>query len=143
MRPAIEFSYSKSRRYRDEAIEKSAKAFAIEAVNFSIEKILVITDLNDKVKHEVINQLKSMRIIFGFPEEISEPKKIEEFYVELKLNGTESYIETCREIHKHHQKLENEPKKSWRRKLDEMSTKTEVEYFTNDNVLCELRQALS
>lgn len=140
LRPVVEFTYSQSQRYRNEDVERSANVFATDAVNFAIEKISLGTELVDNIKHDVIDRLKSVRIILGFPEEISSSRKIEEFYNELKLKGNETYFESCREFHKHHQKLENEPHESWRRKLDEMTFKTEVEYFSNDNYLCESKR---
>lgn len=134
MRPAVAFIYLE--RYRDEKIVESAKVFVREAINFALSNVINGTELKNTVKFDVMRRLTSMRIIIGFPEEILSSQKNEEFYDELSLSGNESYFEACREFHKHHHKLENERKKTYRRRLDEITLKSEVEFIAQDNVLC-------
>lgn len=134
MKPAVEFIYAQ--HYRDEKIVSSAKAFAREALDFVSSKIRSGFELNRIQKLDISRRLASTRIIIGYPEEIINSEKNEEFYENFAVNGNETYFEVCREFHKHHQKIENERKTNWKRKLDEITFKSEVEYLAVDNILC-------
>lgn len=136
MRPAVEYLYS--RRYQDDKIEKSLESLGREVVEFTIQKIIKSNEINATVLNDITNRLRSTRFILGFPKERMSNQKNENYYKDLKLSGNESYMETCREFHSHHTKMKNEPKKSWRRKLDAMTFQSDVEYYADDSALCKL-----
>jgi hypothetical protein len=134
MKPALELLYA--RNYRNKETEKSAEVFAREAVEEFIN-LVGESNLNYFHKLVVAERLRSIKFVFGAPEEVFSAEGLELFYDELDLNGDEKYFETLNEILKHHRKLGNEPKQNWRRKLDEITLTYDVEYFPDDNFLRE------
>jgi hypothetical protein len=133
MRPALEFLYA--RKYFDEKIAKAATKFAKEAVEFAIKKI---QDQNGNQidREKLIQRFKEIQIIVGVPEDLLKVEKVEDLYEELELNIDENYIKTNLEIMRYNQKLENEPKESWRRILNEKSYNVDVKYLVDKNILC-------
>lgn len=134
--PSLEFMYSQ--RYQDEEIVESVKRFSSEAVGMMTKIIENKGTLDDTMKQDVVERLKSIKYVIGVRKEILDVTKIEDFYSDLGLTGDEAQVEMFLKIDNHHEKIENESRNSWRRKLDLISMDTEVEYFIDDNFLCEL-----
>lgn len=131
----LEFLYS--RHYRDEKVEKAAKEFAQEAVNFAILKIENGKQLNETIKQILVDQLKTTKIASAFPDDVLDPQRVETFYEELNMNDKGS-VESSLEINNFNQKVNRESIQSWRRKLNDLTviTTMSVKYSWNDNLLC-------
>lgn len=139
MSPALDYLYSQT--YQDKNSEQSCETFARKAVGFAIEKVADDAKLNETVKADVINRLKSIKYIVAIPKEMLEPENIEEFYKELNLTTEPKFVETSLEINKFHLKIEKEPKSSMKKQLDELSViKTIAVEYNKQNILCEFCQ---
>lgn len=72
-----------------------------------------------------------MEIIIGLPKELSNQEKIEEFYKDLNLNGSEKLIKTMLEMKKHYQKIKNSPSKSAEVKFFNIIKQEKMKYFSD------------
>ncbi|KAG5667502.1 hypothetical protein PVAND_015481 [Polypedilum vanderplanki] len=73
-----------------------------------------------EVATDVLFKLKNLKILISLPKSIFPISKLEEFYKNLNLTGKENFMKSLWEIQKHHRKLRNEPKSSWRRQIDQI-----------------------
>lgn len=136
MRPALESLYAQ--KYRNKELEESAEILAREAVE---DFINIFSESKFDYFHTLVvaNRLRSMKIIFGAPEEVLNGETIEKFYDELELNGNENYFKTWNEIQKHYVKMTYEgfrSKQSWKQRLDKITLKHKLEYDENENFFC-------
>lgn len=115
---------------------KSAEEFTKEVVGDLIAEVKEL-NFNDDAKQDVLEKLNTIQYIIGYPEEILNLRKIEEFYGELELNGTEGIVETYLTIIKYTQMIQNNPKSNWKRKLIELALRYNIKYYTDENKLCE------
>ena len=132
-RPALDALYAK--KYRKPEIQKAAELFAREVVEDVIEKIKE-TNVNSTVLEDVIDHLRNLNYIMGFPEEILDDSKMDQFYDELDLDGSEDLVTTYLEIERHFKKIENEPKDDWKQKLDRLMKEHSVKSILEDKILC-------
>jgi hypothetical protein len=135
MPSAVESLYAQ--KYRDESVEKAAKVFTNEAVEYFVKFLKNKTEFLAQYREEAVNRLKSLKLLFGPSEEISNEIKLEEFYKELPLNGQENIVASYFEMCKFHRKVENELGNDFKWKLEEMSVEEDVKYFVTENILCE------
>ncbi|CAO1421540.1 unnamed protein product [Diamesa tonsa] len=130
--PALDALYAK--KYRKPEIQKAAELFAREVVEDVIEKIRE-TSVNTTVLDDVIEQLRNLNYVMGFPEEILDDSKMDEFYEELDLVGSEDLVTTYLAIEKHFKTIENEPKDDWKQKLDHLMKEQSVKNVLEDKIL--------
>ena len=121
---AVEALYAE--KYFDAKIQDSAKDFIKEA----------IIDLKLSIKGEDTEALNSIEYIVGYPEEIFDSSKIQEYYEELDLNGTEGLVETYLKLENFNQRILNDPAPSWRRKLNSVYNFKDMTYFPDENIVC-------
>ncbi|KAG5669415.1 hypothetical protein PVAND_017302 [Polypedilum vanderplanki] len=91
-----------------------------------------------KIAVDVLFKLKNLKIFISLPKSIFSISKLEEFYENLNLNGNENFMESYWKIEKHHRRLRNEPKTSWRRQIDQVveTNKKLLKYSVEDgNIL--------
>ena len=133
LRPVLDALYAK--KYRNQDIQKAAETFAKEVVEDVIDKIKE-TNLNSTIIEDVIEHLRNLNYIMGFSEEIIDDSKMNEFYDELYLEGSEDLVTTYLKLAKHFHKIENEPKDDWKQKLDHLVKEHSVKNFLEDKILC-------
>lgn len=134
-RKALQALYAK--RYFNKEIHDSAKDFAKEAVTDVISE-LNSRSMDDDAKHDVIEKLKTIQYVIGYPDEVLDLQKIEEFYKDLELNGTEEIVESFLKIENFKFKIWNSPKSNWKKKLYDKFTE-DLKYYIDDNILCKFK----
>lgn len=134
MRTALEAIYG--RHYRNEWIEDFARNYTQQAIDETIRQIGDEVQLTEDVRQSVIKFVSSMKIFIRAPEEIDSPEKIESFYDELPLNGSEKLVESYFEMFKYNEKIEHQPKINWRKKLNKINKLYNVKYIFDENILC-------
>lgn len=135
MSPALELLYS--RKNRDKTFEEGAKNITNAATQECINLIKTKTSLTIDIKSEVIERIKSLKILTGLTDDfLSIDIDLENLYSELALNGTESYIDLWHETLRHIKKLENEPRDRWKFQINQFG-KTFITDIVNET-LCEL-----
>lgn len=140
-RPTLEALYAI--KHFNKNIQESAKYFIKEAVRDVTVDLYTNVVINDTVKDEINQKINTMKYIIGYPDEILNLEKIEEFYEELDLNGTEGAVETYLKMEEYNQKIENDPITSWKRKLNSYSgDDDEIKFDTNENILCKFEELL-
>ncbi|KAG5669536.1 hypothetical protein PVAND_017423 [Polypedilum vanderplanki] len=115
-----------------EAVDEFKKRFLTESAPLMPFKIAV----------DVLFKMKNLKILIGLPNSIFPISKLEEFYKNLNLTGNENFMESYWEIEKHHRRLRNEPKTSWRRQIDQVVDTGDfwAKYSVEDgNILCKTR----
>ncbi|KAG5669474.1 hypothetical protein PVAND_017361 [Polypedilum vanderplanki] len=100
----------------------SAEKMITEAVDVFKKNFLKETSgkLSIEVSAEILFKLKSLKILIGLQKSIFPISKLEEFYKNLNLTGNENFMKSYWEIDRHHRRLKNEPKTSWRRQIDQV-----------------------
>ena len=140
-RPALEALYAI--KYFDEEVQESAEDFVKEAVQDVTANLYSNVVMNDTIKDEINQKISTIKYIIGYPAEILNHDKIEEFYDELHLIGTEGAVETYLKMEEYNQKIDNDPVTSWKRKLNSISgDDDEIKFDTNENVLCKFEGLL-
>ena len=132
-RPALDALYAK--KYRKQDIQNAAESFAREVVEDVIEKIKE-TKLNSTIIEDLTEHLRNLNYIMGFSENIINDSKINEYYDELDLVGSEDLVTTYLELERHFHKIENEPKEDWKQKLDHIVKESSVKNILNEKILC-------
>lgn len=155
MQPALLVMYEQKREIWDRTLgdfDRDLDDERIDIVGSAKKLIQEAVDefktnfLENKIKYfpiqdaaEILMKLKNLKILIGLPKSIFPISKLEEFYKNLNLTGNENFMESIWEIQKHHRKIRNEPKSSWKRQIDEVVT-TEplfIKYsIDNGNFLC-------
>ena len=95
-------------------------------------------DINNEAKLDVVGKLNTATYVIGYPEEVLDLQKVEEFYKELELYGTEGIIETILKLQKHNKKINNNPKSDWKRKIKKFGGDY-LNYFIEENIICEYK----
>ncbi|CAO1441045.1 unnamed protein product [Diamesa serratosioi] len=133
-RPTLEALYAQ--RYFNEQVQESVKDLTKEVVRDIVAELYKSDTVNNTVKHEVDQKLSTIKYIIGYPDEILNLEKVEEFYEDLDLDGTEGSVETFLKIEDYNQKIENDPITSWKRKLNSLSgDDDEIKLDLNENIL--------
>lgn len=128
--PVVQSLYAS--KYYDINIQKSAMDFTKEVVQD------YIAEISDEADEDIIEKLNSIDYVIGYPKEVSNLKKIEEFYDELDLDGTEGFVATFLEMENYDQKIRNNPSSDWKRKLQVLCIQYDNKYFAEYNILCKL-----
>jgi predicted metalloendopeptidase len=135
MRPAIELLYN--RKYNDENVNKAVKDMTKKVIDLCVETITKNPQLPLGASIDVIAKLGTMKVIVGFTESIISFEKLDEYYSELNLNGSENYLDLWHNILRYQQKIRKEPNTSWRKKIDDFSKNSYMKYDVDENELCE------
>ena len=131
--PALHALYAKT--YHNEAVNWSMNNLLKEVIGDFIPVVNKLNISND-AKQDVVDKLITARYINGYPEEFLDLQKIDKFYEDLELNGTEEIIESYLKMRKYQFKINTSPSSYWKRMMDEFR-KSEIVYFTKGNVICE------
>lgn len=133
---ALDFLYL--RKSKNKKLKTSLERFARENVDFAIKKIKSSSQLNKQVLQDVIERLEKVKIIAGYPEEILDPKRIEEIYAELNFNDELSYARITNDIYQHFERLSREPIDSQIGKLVQLRPNQgdRFKYSPYEDVLC-------
>lgn len=132
-KPTLDALYAK--KYRKPEIQKAAEQFAKEVVEDVIEKVQE-TDLNTTIIEDVVDHLRNLNYVMGYPADITNESKMNEFYDELDLVGSEDLVTTYLGMEKNFRKIENEPKDDWKQKLDQLVKEESVKNLLEDKILC-------
>ena len=138
--PALQALYAE--RYFNKEVQESALDFIKEVVRDIIGEVKNL-DINEDAKLDVVKKLNTAHYIIGYPEEVLDLEKIKKFYDKLELNGTEGIVETYLKIESFNENIKNRPKSNWKKKLIEWSLQQEIKYYTDDNIICELKWNVS
>ena len=109
-----------------------------EVVKDFMTNMFTVNNFSDEIKKDIINRLNKTDYLIGYPQEALNLQKIEEFYEELNLDGTEGSVETYIEIYRFGHKIENIPSNHWKKKLSDRSFEFNVKYYSDDNILCKI-----
>ena len=134
--PAVEAIYAV--RYFNKKVQDSTKELVKEVVQDLIAEVNKI-NFTDEVKQDLVEKLNAIKYVIGYPEEILDLRKIEEFYNELNLNGTEGIVESFLKIGGYDWKILNNLKSNWKKKLIELIYTDNIKYYSDDNILCEYK----
>ena len=140
-RPSLEALYAM--KYFNKNIEESAKDFIKEAVRDVTAELYTNDLINDTIKDEVDQKINTIKYIIGYPDEILNLEKIEEFYEELDLDGTEGSVATYLKMEEYNQKIQNDAISSWKRKLSSiLGDDDEIKFDTTENIICKFEELL-
>ncbi|CAO1412737.1 unnamed protein product [Diamesa tonsa] len=131
--PALEALHAK--KYFNVEVQDSVKDFTKEAVHDFIAEVNKL-DIDNDTKQDLVAKLKTIKYAIGYPEEVLDLQKVEEFYEELDLNGTEGLVETYLKMEQNTNKINKNPNTNWKKKLIKMLKKIYLPTFiTDDNIL--------
>ena len=138
--PVLQALYAK--RYFDKDVQDSAKELTKEVVRDFTAEVSKF-NISDEAKQDVVEKLNTIRYIIGYPEEFLDLKKIEEFYDDLELNGTEGIVETYFKIQSYAWKIQDSPNSGWKKNLIKFIYVEQMKYFADDNIFCKLELNVS
>lgn len=118
----------------DEIEQKSAEKLIQDALESIKREIDDSTKLEQKMKNEIIEKIKSIKIIAGFPNELTD-ENMEKLYNEIGLYGNEMLIHTLIKMIKHNNKLDNEPTSRWTWKVNHLTRLNNLKYLADENIL--------
>lgn len=95
------------------------------------------TVISDDAKQDVAHRLNTAKIHIGYPEEIFDLQKIEEFYEDLELDETDGVINTFIKIKDYYYKIDKNPETDWKRKLYDKYRQFDIKYDTDESLICE------
>lgn len=136
MGPALDSLYL--RDYRDEKLETSIETFSRKTIEFAIKKIRIKGGLKEKVLTDVINKLKAIRFIVGYPKEFLDAQKILEIYADVLFGDDQINAKLLFDMYKSYVRILREPTTSPTRTLVEMTIhkKHIFKYSLQDDSLC-------
>ena len=134
--PALEALHAL--RYSNKEVQDSVKELAKEGVHDFIAEVNKL-DIDDNTKHDIAAKLNTLKYVIGYPDLVLDLQKIEEYYDELELNGTEGLVETYLKTKRYNEKIRNNPDSNWKMKLTQMTDIKSITFITNDNILCEFK----
>lgn len=135
MAPAMQSLFS--RKYFQRDVQKSAENFATEAIEDILYEIQFNLHMNVAAKLDLLNKMKDMKVIAGFPRFIMRANEIEEFYDGMNVDGSEELLQTYINIITYNRKIHNEPRFSWKTEKEALVTNTQIKYISSTNSLCE------
>lgn len=92
---------------------------------------------NLSISSDVLLKLKNITIILGLTNKTLPMEKLEDFYRDLDLNGSEGFLESMIKIRKNYVKIYLEPHGSWRKRINNIAKTFLVSYDISDgNYLC-------
>lgn len=133
--PALQVLYAA--KYFSLETQLSVINFTKEAIGDFITNAKAMNNFSDDVQQDLIQKLNKIEFLIGFPQESFDHAKIEDFYKDLDLNGTEGSVETYLKIYKFNHKINNYPLNSWKKKLSDRSSEFHIKYYTDENIICE------
>ncbi|KAG5670733.1 hypothetical protein PVAND_000976 [Polypedilum vanderplanki] len=122
-------------KYHENSTIVQAENFIREAINDVIIEFSKATDLDMPIKTDVINKLNHTFIVLGGLPQINDMKKMEELYSGIELKGDEKILETTIKLISYHNKIDNEPKSSWKYQVNGLSHLNNLKYIVEQNVL--------
>ncbi|CAO1378234.1 unnamed protein product [Diamesa hyperborea] len=120
-------------RYYKKEVHESVKILIKESVKDFIDEINKY-DMNDNAKKDIVDRLNNVQYVIGDREEVLDLQKIDEFYKELELDGTEGNVESFLKMIKHNRNIYNNPKSNWKRQINEFQGDY-IEYAVEDNII--------
>lgn len=126
-----------AQKYFSKELQLSVINFTKEIVADFMTNINTMDNYSEDVKQNVMEKLSNMKYAIGYPQEVFDLSKIEEYYEELDLDGKEGYVESMLKMFSYYYKIENSLVKSWKKKLLNKCSQIYIEYYTDDNILCE------
>lgn len=138
MRPALEALLAETlfdRETQVASIDLMREA-VVDSLDYIREKNLI---KNESIRDEFFEKMNKATIVTMYPDEVLNETHIIDLYEELPIDGSESLIEMFVAIHNHNRKIENEPKTSWLKKLQEIVEKFNIKYLSGQNYFCKLK----
>lgn len=136
--PALQALYAA--KYFSLETQQSVINFTKEVVGDFMTNMNTINNFSEDLKQDLKEKLNKIEYLVGYPKEALNLQRIEEFYEELDLDGTEGSVETYLKIHQFSHKMNNNPLNNWKKKLNDRSFEYHVKYYTDDNILCKIKK---
>lgn len=134
MRPALEALVA--RKYFNESTQKAATRLVEEVVTDVIVKVFTLEELEGtEVRRKLIEKLSTIKLWVMFPDDIFNETKIEKFYDELELDGSESFVTMWQTLDKHPEKLNVEKSSNPAKIFNTFLKYSNIKYHINENVL--------
>lgn len=135
--PVLDVSMSK--KYFNQDIQEAAKNLAKEVVVDTIDVLIDFGKKHNKTDEVSghIETLRNMKYYAMFAEEVLNETKVYEIYEDMKVDGNETFAEMLVEFVKHQEKLNNKPQNSWINNFDKIVRSEAINYFEDQNILCE------
>lgn len=140
MAPAMHSMYAK--KYFQRNIQESAENLAADAIFDVYHEVQFNLQIDADRKIELLNRLKAIKIVAGFPRFTMREIEIEEFYHELDTNGSDELVDNYIKIITFNRKIHNEPFYSWKRRKENLVAHTRIKYVSSTNTLCEFSPTL-
>lgn len=136
LQPALVFMYNK--RHKDQTIKIEAEKFIKQAVIEARRKFAMSNKLPLDVAVDVLKNLRKLKILISLDDDEFSDQNLSEFYANLKLNGSENFLESFHAIKGFNVKIRNDLKGSSKRKIEELVEMEKINYSIRDgNLLCE------
>lgn len=123
--------------YKVRHFNKEVQDSVLKLTKDVIEDIITLVNkYHEKAKNVVAQKLNAVKIQIGYPEEINDFQKIEEFYNDLELDETKGVINSFLKVREFYYKIHHNPESSWRRILNDKFGEFEINYDIARNVIC-------
>lgn len=132
--PALQAYAAKT--YFNKDIQDSAKEMTQEVFNDLIRKLDTKIQIEDsKVKERLIENLKRIKISVMFPDEVLNDTIIENVYDDLDIDDSKSAIQIFLNLTLYNQRMNNERKSYWKKRLNTISEVYNVMLLKEENLL--------
>lgn len=145
MKPAVLALYESQREKFDSrglnrnlSVFQEAEKFIREAVNEAIKRFIRGNNFPIKSSLKILKKLKELKIMIGVTNGTLPMSELDNFYKDLKLNGSEGLFESIREMEIFSYKIKNEQKDSQRTKITKMLVNAITYQPSTTNILCML-----
>lgn len=119
----------------DAEIQKSAAEMAIEAVReYKAEVMLKVED--ESVRNRILEKINLIQLIVMFPDDVLNTTKINDFYNDIELDGTEAFIKMYVDFVSYANSIEREPNDSWIKVLTSILKLHLKMYHKEMNIFC-------
>lgn len=117
-------------------VYEEAEKFIKEAVDEAIRRFIRGNNYPLRSSLKVLKKLKNLEIVIGVTKKTLHLNELDEFYKDLKLNGSEGLYESLKQMEIFEFKLKNERKESNRTRIRQILSKTLKYHASTTNTLC-------
>lgn len=100
---------------------------------YKIEEKIQIDD--EKIKKNLIENLKGTKVSIMYPDELLNVSIVEEFYDDLEIDYSQSSLQMFLNMTSYHQKILNEKRSNWKRRLNTISETFSVTFLKEENLI--------
>lgn len=131
-------------KYGDKNQDIGIKKLLEETAAFAVKKIEAETRWEENVQKDLVDRVKTIKVITGYLDGYLEADKIDAMYAHLMLSDEQKFVNMTMEIQLNHKRVLLEPPQSEIRKLIDSTVYYSHEFKYSpltDNILCELNSS--